>query len=70
MKHLKEKKVSYIWHLIFAAKVAARLCLSAIMFLVHGICPLIFIPRILNLDSLANDLFRWSDQLENKKRGH
>ena len=63
-KHLKERKLSYLQHFIFAMKVSLKLSLSSTAFFVHAVVPLIKIPYDLNLESVALYLFEKNNELE------
>jgi hypothetical protein len=64
-KHLKEKRVSYLQHLLFAGRVALRLSLSSFFFTIHAVFPFVKIPYDLNLESMALYLFERNNDLEN-----
>tara|TARA_B100000287_G_scaffold224847_1_gene212197 strand:- start:397 stop:597 length:201 start_codon:yes stop_codon:yes gene_type:complete len=64
-KHLKEKKVSYLSHLVFALGIAWRLSISSLYFTIHAIFPPFPIPYSLNLESMALYLFEKNNDLEN-----
>ncbi len=63
-KHLKEKKVSYFHHFIFAMRVSIKLTLSSTAFFVHALFPFVKIPYDLNLESMALYLFEKNNELE------
>tara|TARA_A100001391_G_C5065478_1_gene277051 strand:- start:1050 stop:1250 length:201 start_codon:yes stop_codon:yes gene_type:complete len=64
-KHLKEKKISYLKHFMFAASVSWRLSVSSLFFILHAILPIIAIPYNYNLESMALYLFEKNNDLEN-----
>ena len=64
-KHLKEKKISYLEHFMFAAGVSWRLSVSSLFFILHAILPIIAIPYNYNLESMALYLFEKNNDLEN-----
>jgi len=63
-KHLRDKKVSYFHHLVFAMKISIKLTLSSTAFFIHALLPLIKIPYSLNLESMALYLFERNNELE------
>ena len=63
-QHLKDKKVSYVQHFIFAFGISLKLTLSSTAFFVHALLPFIRIPYDLNLDSMALYLFEKNNELE------
>ena len=63
-KHLKERRLSYSNHLIFAMRVGWKLSLASTAFFVHAFFPFIKIPYDLNLESMALYLFERNNELE------
>ena len=63
-KHLKERKVSYFHHFIFAMNVSIKLSFSSTAFFVHALFPFIKIPYDMNLESMALYLFERNNELE------
>jgi len=57
------EKESWTDHFVFTFKVAIRFSLSAFMFIIHGICPLIPIPNSLNLRAIGN----WANKTNFKR---
>ena len=39
LKHLKERRMSYVSHFFFATSVAARLAVSSVFLFVHSVLP-------------------------------
>ena len=64
-KHLKDKKVSYAKHFLFAFSIAWKLSMSSLFFTLHAVLPLIPIPYNYNLESMALYLFEKNNELEN-----
>jgi hypothetical protein len=64
LKHLREKKTSYLQHLVFAMRVSIKLSISSTFFFLHAIAPFIKIPYDLNLESMALYLFEKNNELE------
>ena len=63
-KHLKERKISYLQHFIFAMRVSLRLTLASTAFFIHAFVPFIKIPYNMNLESMALYLFERNNELE------
>jgi len=51
MKHLKENNETYFSHLKFAGSLGLNFLYRAIFFLVHGVFPMIQVPKSLNIDA-------------------
>ncbi len=62
-KHLKERKISYISHGLFALTIAMRLAASSVAFVVHAILPFVPIPEQLNLEATGLYLFEKDNSL-------
>ena len=63
-KHLKERKITYLQHFIFAMKISLKLTFASTAFLIHALLPFIEIPYNLNLESVALYLFEKNNELE------
>jgi len=64
LEHLKERKVTYLQHFVFAMKVSIKLTLSSTAFFLHAFFPFIEIPYNLNLESMALYFFERNNELE------
>jgi len=62
-KHLQEKNMSYLEHLLFACGIGARLLLTGLVFVIHGLLPLAAIPKRLNLEETGLYLFEKDNSL-------
>jgi len=62
-KHLKERKISYVSHGLFALGIAIRLGASAVAFAIHAILPFVPIPESLNLEATGLYLFEKDNSL-------
>ena len=63
-EHLKEKKTTYLQHLVLAVKISLKLSLSSTAFFIHAFIPFVKIPYDLNLESMALYLFERNNELE------
>ena len=63
-KHLKERKVTYLQHFIFALRVSLKLTFASTAFFIHALFPFIKIPYNLNLESMSLYLFERNNELE------
>ncbi len=67
MNHLKENNETYLSHLKFAATIGLSLMLRAVVFVLHGIFPMIPVPRKLNLEETMIKLTEWNAYAESRK---
>ena len=67
MKHLKENNETYLSHLKFAATIGLSLMLRGVVFVLHGILPIISVPRELNLEETTAKLANWNAHAEARK---
>ena len=61
MKHLRENNETYLSHLSFAGRVGLSLIFRGMIFLVHGLLPIIMIPKIFNLEATIKKLSDWEE---------
>ena len=61
MNHLKENNETYFSHLKFASCVGLSLVGRGIIFIVHGLLPIIRIPKIFNLEATGKKLIEWNE---------
>lgn len=54
--HPKKKGETYLQHMKFTVRVASRMTLSSVFFLVHGFLPFVDIPTVYNLESMIQFL--------------
>ena len=59
MKHLKENNETYLSHLKFAWTAACHMIISSCFFLIHGLLPLIPIPKQFNLNRMLQKVRKW-----------
>jgi hypothetical protein len=59
MKHLKENNETYLSHLKFAWTAAFHMIISSCFFLIHGLLPLIPIPKQFNLNRMLQKVRKW-----------
>ena len=67
MNHLKQNNETYLSHMRFAVTIGLSLMLRAIVFVLHGIFPMIPVPRSLNLWETAGKLVEWNAHAESRK---
>jgi len=63
-KHLKERKLTYLQHFIFAMRISLKLTFASTAFFIHALFPFIEMPYNLNLESMALYLFERNSELE------
>ena len=63
-KHLKERKLTYLQHFIFAMRISLKLTFASTAFFIHALFPFIEMPYNLNLESMALYLFERNNELE------
>ena len=68
MKHLRENNETYFSHLMFAVSVGLSLISRGVLFIVHGLIPIIRIPRSLNLMATIEKLEGWSRHADSRRR--
>jgi hypothetical protein len=61
MSHLRENNETYFSHLKFAGWVGLSLILRGVIFLVHGILPIIRVPKIFNLEATVEKMSEWEE---------
>jgi hypothetical protein len=59
MKHLEENNETYLSHLKFAWTAGFYMFVSSCFFLVHGLIPLIPIPKLFNLSRMSQKVRKW-----------
>jgi hypothetical protein len=68
IKHLRENSESYFSHLKFAVSVGVSLIVRGVIFLVHGVCPLIRVPSSMNLETTKEKLETWHQHTESRRK--
>jgi len=63
-KHLKERKITYLQHFIFAMRVSLKLTFASTAFFIHALFPFIEMPYSLNLESISLYLLEKNNELE------
>jgi hypothetical protein len=61
MKHLRENNEAYFSHLKFAGGMGLSLILRGVIFLVHGLIPIISVPKIFNLEATVKKMSEWEE---------
>ena len=59
IKHLKQNNESYVTHFIFAWRAAFYMSISSCFLLIHGLLPIIPVPRLFNIESMARKMRKW-----------
>tara|TARA_R100001086_G_scaffold226082_1_gene144623 strand:- start:73 stop:282 length:210 start_codon:yes stop_codon:yes gene_type:complete len=67
MKHLEENNETYLSHLKFAWTAAFHMIISSCFFLVHGLVPLIPIPKLFNLGRMSQRMRKWDTYTQIRK---
>jgi len=67
VKHLKENNETYVSHLRFAVTIGLSLMLRAVVFVLHGIFPMIPVPRSLNLEETMTRVVEWNAHAQSRK---
>ena len=67
MKHLTENNETYFGHLNFACIVGMTLIIRGSMFMVHGLFPVLEIPKRFNLENTFKKLKKWNEYAETRK---
>ena len=61
MKHLRENNETYLSHMKFTGWVGLSLTLRGILFLLHGLFPMVEMPKKFNLESTVEKLSEWNE---------
>ena len=69
LHHLKDNKTTYTAHLCFASWIALRLILGGVLLLVHGLIPILKMPKALSLSGLSDYLFDKDYQIRQRILG-
>jgi len=64
IRHLSERKITYLSHASFALGIGLRMAVSSAMFFVHAAMPFVQIPQHLNLESMSIYLFDKNVEVE------
>jgi ABC-type uncharacterized transport system YnjBCD permease subunit len=67
VKHLRENNETYLSHLKFAITIGLSLMLRAVAFVLHGILPMVPVPKRLNLEASMNKFISWNTHAESRK---
>ena len=67
MKHLTDNNETYLTHLKFACSIGLGFFCRSVFFTVHGILPMIQIPKRFNLDATCELLREAKDYADNRK---
>ncbi|MBW4636392.1 MAG: hypothetical protein KME30_32300 [Iphinoe sp. HA4291-MV1] len=67
-QHLGNSGQTYWSHLLFTVHISVRLAVSAFLFVLHGILPIIPIPRQFNLEAVASFLLQKNHAIETLKQ--
>lgn len=67
MKHLEENNETYLSHLKFAWTAGFYMFGCACFFLVHGLIPLIPIPKLFNLSCMSQKVRKWDAYAQIRK---
>ena len=68
MKHLRENNETYLSHLRFAGRVGISLVLRGIMLLLHGLFPVVEMPKRFNLESTVEKLSEWNEYAKERTK--
>ena len=66
MNHLKENNETYFNHLRFAGRIGLSLIFRGVVFLLHGLLPVLNVPRIFNLEATIEKLSEWEEYTEKR----
>lgn len=66
--HTKEQGVTYLEHLVFAMRIAARLSMSVIAFTLHAIFPFFGIRKEHDLEATAAFILEQNDWIESQEK--
>ena len=66
--HTEAQGVTYVEHLVFALRIAARLCRSVIAFTFHAIFPFIGIRKEYDLEATAAFILEQNDWIESQEK--
>jgi len=68
MKHLRENNKTYLSHLRFASWIGISLVLRGIVFLLHGLFPMVEMPKRFNLETTVKKLSEWNEYAKERVR--
>ena len=67
-EHTEKQGVTYMEHLVFASRIAARLFRSVIAFTLHALFPFIGIQKELDLEATAAFILQENDWIESREK--
>ena len=59
MRHLKENNENYLTHLKFAWTVAVYMLFSSCFLLIHGLLPILPVPKLFGIEKIARKMKKW-----------
>ena len=68
MKHLKANNETYFRHLMFSGRIGLSLILRGIMFLFHGLFPMVTISKKFNLEASIKKLVEWNEYAKKRTK--
>ena len=68
MNHLKENNETYLSHLKFAVCVGLSLMGRGIVFIMHGLIPMLTIPERLNIEATVRQLDKWNEHTKERMK--
>jgi|LWDU01.1.fsa_nt_gi hypothetical protein len=66
--HLKENNETYFSHLKFACGIGLFLTFRGIIFLLHGLLPIVDVPAKFNIDSTTKKLSEWNEYTQERRK--
>ena len=66
--HLRENNETYFGHLKFACAVGLSLMIRGIMLLLHGLFPVVDVPKKFNIDATVKKLSEWNEYTKERRK--